>query len=266
MTKALLSTILISGFSAFVAYNSVTQNANQTLAPSSIPTIITTPAPQNATPIVVPEEQAITQAINNSLPSVVTISIKSDRMQNSSNSNSINIGSGFIISTDGLIVTNRHVVSDKTVDYQVLTNDHKVYPVKHIYRDTQNDISILKIDAQNLKPLLIASSDNLMLGQTIIAIGTPLGEFTNTVTTGIISGLNRDITAGSRFEGSVEKLTNIIQIDAAINPGNSGGPLLNLEGQVVGINTAVVSGGQDIGFAIPSNKIKEVILRYSSGQ
>jgi serine protease Do len=257
MTKVLLSTILISGFSAFVAYNSAVQNSNQNLDLSRIQTTV-------ASPIVVPEEQAITQAINNSLPSVVTVSIKTGKTQNASNSNSFNIGSGFIISQNGIIVTNRHVVSDKTVGYQIETDDHKLYPVKNIYRDTQNDIAILRIDAQNLKPLLIASSDNLMLGQTIIAIGTPLGEFTNTVTTGIISGLNREIMAGSRFEGSVEKLNNIIQIDAAINPGNSGGPLLNLEGQVVGINTAVVSGGQDIGFAIPSNTIKEAISRYTS--
>jgi S1-C subfamily serine protease len=119
----------------------------------------------------------------------------------------------------------------------------------------------LKINppAGGLKPLTLGDSSKLKLGQLVIAIGTPLGEFTNTVTSGIISGLGRGITAGSPYENYVERLDNVIQTDAAINPGNSGGPLLNSKGQVIGINTAVSQEGQNIAFAIPSNVIKNLI-------
>lgn len=173
-----------------------------------------------------------------------------------------NIGSGFIVSDHGLVVTNKHVVADTQASYTVITNDGKKYPVKNIYRDGGNDIAILSIDAAGLPPLSLGDSSNLILGEPVYAIGTPLGEFTNTVTSGIISGLGRGITAGSRFEGFVEKLDNVIQTDAAINPGNSGGPLIDQSGQVIGINTAVSQEGQNIGFAIPVNVVKSVLSRY----
>lgn len=177
-----------------------------------------------------------------------------------------NIGSGFIISEDGLIVTNKHVVSKASAgaSYKVTTNDNKVYEAKTISKDPLNDIAIIKIEAKNLQALEIADSDSLSLGQNVIAIGTPLGEFKNTVTTGIISGLGRGISAGSQLESFVERLDNVIQTDAAINPGNSGGPLLNSSGQVIGVNTAISGEGQNIGFAIPSNAIKEIIGNFSS--
>jgi serine protease Do len=108
----------------------------------------------------------------------------------------------------------------------------------------------------------LGDSNNLKLGQLVIAIGTPLGEFRNTVTSGIISGLGRGITAGSPFEGYVEKLDNVIQTDAAINPGNSGGPLLNSRGEVIGVNTAIAQEGQNIGFAIPSNVVKSLLEKF----
>ncbi len=123
-------------------------------------------------------------------------------------------------------------------------------------------MAIIKIDAKGLKPLTLANSDNLTLGQIAVAIGTPLGEFKNTVTSGIISGLGRGITAGSPLESYVERLDNVIQTDAAINPGNSGGPLLNSKGEVIGINTAVSQEGQNIGFAIPVNVLKELLSNY----
>ena len=172
-----------------------------------------------------------------------------------------NIGSGFIISKDGLVITNRHVVSDTEAKYQILTYDNKKYDVKNIYRDPLNDLAILKINppSAGLNPLKLGDSSKLKLGQMAIAIGTPLGEFTNTVTVGIISGLGRGITAGSPYEGYVEKLDNVIQTDAAISAGNSGGPLLNSKGQVIGVNTAIASEGENIGFAIPVNVVKELI-------
>lgn len=175
-----------------------------------------------------------------------------------------NIGSGFIISSDGLIVTNKHVVADENASYKVITNDEKTYEVKAISRDPLNDLAIIKISAKDLPFLSMGDSNSLKLGQSVIAIGTPLGEFKNTVTTGIISGLGRGIDAGSPFESSFERLDNVIQTDAAINPGNSGGPLLNSSGAVIGVNTAVSGEGQNIGFAIPSNIILELVNNFNA--
>ncbi len=173
------------------------------------------------------------------------------------------IGSGFIISSDGLIVTNKHVVADTEATYRVITNDDKQYQVEKIYRDPTNDLAILKITASGLKTVEMGDSGNLKVGQFVIAIGTALGEFRHTVTTGVVSGLGRGIDAGSPLEGAVERLDNVIQTDAAINPGNSGGPLLNSSGQVIGVNTAVSSQGQNIGFALPINIIKEAIDNFN---
>lgn len=178
------------------------------------------------------------------------------------------IGTGFIIDKDGLILTNKHVVADTTGKYQIITSKDKKYTVAKIYRDPLNDVAILKIDtAQNsgssLNPITLGDSSNLQVGQYVIAIGTALGEFRNTVTTGVVSGLGRGINAGSPFEGSVERLDNVIQTNAAINPGNSGGPLLNSSGQVIGVNTAVSQSGQNIGFAIPINVIKDSLNNFN---
>lgn len=229
-------------------------------------------------------EEVITKIVEKSIPSVVTVSIKKlastgdyfeinpfnpfspfRRIPGKKQKIEQNIGSGFIISADGLIITNKHVVSDKEAEYQVLTNDKKKYDVEKIYRDPLNDLAILKVNPKNdsFSPLSLGNSNNLKLGQTAIAIGTPLGEFTNTVTVGIISGLGRGITAGSPYEGFVEKLDNVIQTDAAINPGNSGGPLLNSKGEVIGVNTAIAQEGQNIGFAIPVNAVKELIDKFN---
>jgi serine protease Do len=177
------------------------------------------------------------------------------------------IGSGFIVSNNGMIVTNKHVVSDTSMTYQVITSDGKKYSVKNIYRDPLNDVALLKIDpsqnsGEKLQPLTLGDSSHLQVGQYVVAIGTALGELRNTVTTGVISGLGRGITAGSPYEGSVEQLNDVIQTDAAINPGNSGGPLFNSAGQVIGVNTAVSQNGQNIGFAIPINVIKDSLQNF----
>ncbi len=167
-------------------------------------------------------------------------------------------GSGFIVSADGYIVTNRHVVADEDADYTVFTNDGKKYDAKVIARDPSNDISVLKIDAVNLPSLSFTDSDNLQVGQTVIAIGNALSEFRNTVSTGVISGLSRTIIAGDG-RGSSESLDEVIQTDAAINPGNSGGPLLNLSGDVLGVNVAVALGSENIGFALPANVVSTTV-------
>lgn len=166
-------------------------------------------------------------------------------------------GSGFVIDSGGLIVTNRHVVNDTSASYTVLTNDGKRYDATVVARDQTRDFAVVKINATNLSVLSLGNSDGIKLGQTAIAIGNALGEFRNTVSVGSISGLARDITASGG--GSTERIQGVIQTDTAINQGNSGGPLLNLRGEVIGINVATVSGAQNIGFAIPINQVKSAI-------
>jgi S1-C subfamily serine protease len=166
-------------------------------------------------------------------------------------------GSGFIVSKDGLIVTNKHVVLDAEAQYTVLTNDGNKYPANVLFRDSTRDLAILKINASNLSTVRLGNSDDVEIGQTVIAIGNALGEFRNTVSAGIVSGLMRTITASGG--GFSEQLEQVIQTDAAINPGNSGGPLLNLYGRVIGVNTAMVQGAENIAFAIPINQIKKDI-------
>lgn len=173
-------------------------------------------------------------------------------------------GSGFIISSDGLILTNKHVVSDTGASYSVLTNDGKTYTAKVLARDPNQDLAVLKISATGLPTVQLGDSGGLQLGQTTIAIGNALGQFSNTVSVGVVSGLARTVTASSPDTGAQETISGVIQTDAAINPGNSGGPLLNLQGQVIGIDTAIASGAENIGFAIPINQAKNDINSVES--
>ena len=168
-------------------------------------------------------------------------------------------GSGFFVSSNGLIVTNRHVVEDKTATYTVLTNDGKKHVATVVARDAVLDIALIKIDGSGYPYLSLGDSGSIDLGQTVIAIGNALGQFRNTVSVGVVSGLSRSITAGDDESGQSESLDNVIQTDAAINPGNSGGPLLDLNGEVIGVNVAVAQGSQSIGFALPIDTVKSVI-------
>ncbi len=166
-------------------------------------------------------------------------------------------GTGFIISKDGFILTNRHVVGDESAEYKVFLPDGTKYDAEILARDPVYDLAVLKIEGSNFSKINIGDSDSIKIGQTAIAIGNALGEFQNTVSVGVISGVGRRIVAqgGSR----VEVLDDVIQTDAAINLGNSGGPLLNLNGDVIGINTATAVRAEGIGFAIPINKVKRAI-------
>lgn len=218
------------------------------------------------------EENAIIKVVDAVTPSVVTVSIKTTQVVGffgapAERQIEEDIGSGFIIdASDGLIVTNQHVVSDLTAQYQIITATNQQLPVTKIYRDPVNDMAILKVDTNqiDLQPVVLGNSDDLKVGQVVIAIGTALGEFRSTVTTGVISGLGRGINAGSPFGGLSERLDNVIQTDAAINPGNSGGPLLNSSGEVIGVNVAVSAAGQNIGFALPINAVKKAIDSFEA--
>lgn len=222
------------------------------------------------------QEQAVISAVKKSSPAVVSVILTKDvpvfeeywsspfqffpeYKQKGTEKQKVGGGSGFIISSDGLILTNKHVVEEEDVDYTVVLSDGKKYSAKVLARDPLNDVAVLKINAKNLPTLKLGDSDKIQVGQSVIAIGYALGEFQNTVSVGVISGVGRNIVAGSSYSGQTEELSELIQTDAAINEGNSGGPLLNLSGEVIGINTAMASGAENIGFAIPINSVKKSI-------
>jgi len=240
-------------------------------------------------------EQAIIDAAKNTSPSVVSIVISKnlptyeqewvnpfgdlgpgfdfqipEQVQNGTQYQEVGAGSGFIVSDDGLVLTNKHVVSDNKADYTVLTNDGQKYSAKVLALDPVQDLAVIKIQLNSsataglsahttFKPVTLGDSSGIQIGQTAIAIGNALGQFSNTVSVGVVSGLERTISASDQLNSMSETLEGIIQTDAAINAGNSGGPLLNLKGEVIGIDTAMAQGAQDIGFAIPINMAKKDI-------
>ncbi|MDP2910530.1 MAG: trypsin-like peptidase domain-containing protein [bacterium] len=233
------------------------------------------------------QESSIINAAKESAPAVVSIIVTKDvpileqyleigpfgsipqYRQKGTEKKEVGGGTGFIVSKDGLVLTNKHVVLDEEAEYTVFTNDGTKFPAKVLARDPYQDLAVIMIEQEKkldengelivkeFPVLRLGDSNNLETGQTVIAIGNALAEFKNTVSAGVISGLGRTITAsGGSF---VETLEDIIQTDAAINKGNSGGPLLNLRGEVVGINTAMAIEAQSIGFAIPINRAKRAI-------
>jgi len=208
----------------------------------------------------VTEQSAVIDTVKKASPSVVSITSEQSTLgffgsvQKTKSS-----GTGFIVDKDGLIITNKHVVADKETKYSVFTSDGKEYKAEVKAQDPLNDIAFLKIDAHELPVASLGDSGSLQVGQTVVAIGNTLGQYQNTVTTGVVSGIGRAIEAGGSSGVSTEMLENVIQTDAAINPGNSGGPLVNIDGQVIGINTAIDQGGQLVGFAIPINTIKKQV-------
>ena len=229
-------------------------------------------------------EQAIINAVKSASPSVVSIIISKNLpvyeqqwinpfgqdspfdlqipqyVQKGTKLQEIGAGSGFIVSADGLVLTNKHVVSDNKAEYTVFTNDGQKYSAKVSALDPVQDLAVIKIESnQTFQPVKLGDSSQIQIGQTAIAIGNALGQFTNTVSVGVVSGLQRTISASDQTGSFSETLEGIIQTDAAINSGNSGGPLLNLKGEVIGINTAMAQGAQNIGFAIPINTAKKAI-------
>ncbi len=232
-----------------------------------------------------PERSPIIDIAKNVCPAVITIVISKDlpkvegfyllpfgdqqlvmpKIKNGKEKTKIGGGSGFVASPDGYVLTSNHVVGEKEADYTVILEPTKKYPAKVISRDPINDVAILRINAKDLPCLELGDSDKIELGEEVVAVGNALGEFHDTVSAGIISGMSRAITAFSGFAEGTAQLRGLIQTDAAINPGNSGGPLVNMEGKVIGINTAMVMGAQNIGFAIPINYAKkdlEEIKKY----
>jgi serine protease Do len=242
---------------------------------------------QNASTTIISQEEMVVSAVKDTSPAVVSIIISKDLplyeecyanpfgdlfpgfempqiCQKGTKLQEIGGGSGFIVSSEGLILTNKHVVSDKEAEYTVLMNDGDKYSAKVLALDPNEDLAIIKIEngTSSLPTVKLGDSDSVQIGQSVITIGNALGEFRNTVSLGVVSGLSRTITASGG--GLTETIADLIQTDAAINSGNSGGPLLDLKGEVVGINTAKASDAQSIGFAIPINKAKKDIESVKS--
>ena len=202
-------------------------------------------------------ESVVTKVVSESSDSVVGIGIAGG-----TNAADRVIGSGFVVSSNGLIVTNQHVVSGGEAEdfFVVIGEDSDPIQVEKIYRDEVNDIALLKLAKTDLKVLPLGDSTKIKVGQTAIAIGNPLGSLSNTVTVGSISALNREVElSDDYYQFSSRTHFDVIQTDAAINPGNSGGPLLNSNGEVVGVNFATVSGADNLSFALPINLVKQRI-------
>lgn len=239
---------------------------------------------------IVKEEETVVSAVKKAKPAVVSVVVNKEvpryeikyeeekitnsdgdrvivknpiKVPNGTEYKQVGTGSGFLISTGGMIVTNRHVVeSTEGVKFTVLLNNGNEYEAKVLARDPVLDVAILKIEATNLPFLKLSNSDELQVGESVVAIGNAMGEFRNTVSVGVVSGLSRSLMA-SGSGGYKEFLYKVIQTDAAINPGNSGGPLLNLAGDVIGINVALAEGSSNIGFSLPIDSVKGVIEQVS---
>ena len=258
---SLLSAVLASGGTALAVESLVAR-------PAATPAAVTPPVQAASTGSASTNVQTVdlTGVIAAAQKSVVTITadgISSNELS-PFGAPTGGIGSGVIITANGYILTNRHVVEGaQTLSVQL--QDGKSYPAQLIEKSDTKDLALIKIDATNLSPARIGDSNAIQVGQTAIAIGSPLGTYTETVTKGIISGLGRTITVRDEITGRPVTMDDLIQTDAAINPGNSGGPLMDATGQVVGINTAVASSAQGLGFAIPIKDAADLIAKATSG-
>jgi serine protease Do len=208
----------------------------------------------------------LTEVIAEAQKSVVTITANGVSAEGFSpfGQTATGIGSGIVISADGYILTNRHVVEGAQT-LSVELQDGTTYDARLIEQATDNDLALIKVDGTGMTAARIGDSSATQIGQTTLAIGSPLGTYTETVTRGILSATGRDVTVQDEQTGRPTTLHNLLQTDAAINPGNSGGPLLDASGAVIGINTAVAGGAQGLGFAIPINDASALIAKATSG-
>ena len=230
-------------------------------------TVVETKGKEKVELVVTENEKNTIEIVRNSEESVVSIAVSQLSLTQEEGVRDVNnnIGTGFIVDNSGIVITNQHVVSDEKADYKVIDSKGEEYEITQVLRDNSSDIALIRIDiaGREIKALELGDSDKLVVGQSVIAIGTPLGEYAGSVTAGIVSGLNRSLTAGTGWFGSTAKTyEGVIQTDAAINPGNSGGPLIDSQGKVIGVNFATTSGVDNISFALPINKVKNRLEEY----
>jgi S1-C subfamily serine protease len=258
ITAAVLSAALASGGTVIAVHQ---------LVPSATPAPASTVGTATATGATTVDTADLTEVVAAATPSVVTIT--ADGLSTDAFSPfgapSSGVGSGVILSADGYILTNRHVVEgSSSLTVELATGE--TLPATLIEQSDTKDLALIKVDGTNLQAARIGDSGTIRVGETAIAIGSPLGTYTETVTRGIVSGLGRTVTVRDEGSGRPETLQDLIQTDAAINPGNSGGPLLDASGAVIGINTAVASSAQGLGFAIPIAEAADLISRATAGQ
>jgi serine protease Do len=255
LAVSVLSAALASGSTAVIVAGVVSNGG--TAAPSA--------AAPNAQPAGVTVNQGptdITAIVAAATPSVVTITSETQARRGLSPFEvpATGVGSGVILTADGYILTNNHVIADSSA-LSVMLDDGTSYPATVVTADPDHDLALIKVDATGLKPARIGDSTKIQVGETAIAIGSPLGTYTETVTKGIVSALDRTITVQDETTGQPHTLNGLIQTDAAINPGNSGGPLLDESGAVIGIDTAVSTNAEGLGFAIPIDVAASLIAR-----
>ncbi len=243
----------------FIAFTSGMLGAGLILQTNDVPNITSNPA-VDGNELSTGSEKSVSKIVESVGPSVVSIVVESQANTIFGTVMQSGAGTGVIISGDGYILTNNHVVGNSK-SATVMLDDGTVYEnVEVVGSDPLNDIAFMKIkDAKDLPTVTLGDSSTVKVGQQVVAIGNALGQYQNTVTTGILSGVGRPVTAGSESGGQQENLVDLLQTDAAINSGNSGGPLVNMAGQVIGINTAIVADANNIGFSIPINSTKGLI-------
>ena len=239
---ALLSAVLAAGGTAALVSGPLAPQSSGTPTSASAPAAVQAVAGTSA-----PELTDVVAAVRDS---VVTITSQGFSARGNVSIPATGVGSGVLLTSDGYILTNKHVVSGSR-SLTVELADGEQFPATIVTESPDQDLALIKIDATGLKPAVIGDSAALQVGETVIAIGSPLGTFTETVTRGILSATGRTITVQDETTGRPVTLTDLLQTDAAINPGNSGGPLLDGNGRVIGINTAVSTDAQGLGFAIP---------------
>jgi serine protease Do len=261
LAASILSATLAAGGTALLVTGPLAQGPNATATPSASPGAVTAAADPDDSATV--ETADLTDVVAAVRDSVVTITSEGFSSRGFTQIPSTGVGSGIVLTGDGYILTNRHVVEDG----QALTvelADGRQFDATVVALSDVHDLALIKVAATGLSPAVIGDSDALEVGQTAIAIGSPLGTFTETVTRGIISGTGRTITVADGSTRRPVTMTDLLQTDAAINPGNSGGPLLDASGAVVGINTAVSADAEGLGFAIPISAAAPLIAQATS--
>jgi serine protease Do len=256
---AILSAVLASG--STLALVGLTQPARTTTPVAPSATANANPATTGSSGTTTIEQGDITGVVAAARDSVVTITSQISGQQIRGpfgDGTATGVGSGIILTADGFVLTNRHVIEGAT-SVKITLADGSEYPATVVKESDTQDLALIKVEATGLKPAKLGDSSKVVVGQTAIAIGSPLGTYTETVTKGIVSALDRQITVRDDQTGRPVTLSGLIQTDAAINPGNSGGPLLNAAGEVVGVNTATAASAEGLGFAIPIDKAADLI-------
>jgi S1-C subfamily serine protease len=261
---AILSAALASG--STLALVSLTQPARTAANAPAAPAANANTAASASSPTTTIEQGDITGVVAAARNSVVTITteIATGRGNFGGGGTATGVGSGIVLTADGYVLTNRHVVEGST-SLKATLADGSEHPASVVKVSSDQDLALVKVDATGLSPAKLGQSSAVTVGQTAIAIGSPLGTFTETVTKGIVSALDREISVRDEQTGRPVTLSGLIQTDAAINPGNSGGPLLNAAGEVIGVNTATASSAEGLGFAIPIDKAADLVAQARTG-